>query len=150
MPYYNRDPKRDHNFHNHPFVDVCRRICCSSMVFRIHELGRLLSWRCMRAGNVPSAAEASRSFPKIRIPQYRPQYTIALIIGTPKRVPLILGNPPLVPMPTSCSGPMTKFNTHVEKIRPLPDGSGCLLAWFRGYREVILGLYGDNGKEHGN
>ena len=40
---------------------------------------------------------------------------------------------------------MTKFNTHVEKIRPLPDGSGCLLAWFRGYGGnswVILGLYG--------
>ena len=25
--------------------------------------------------------------------QYRPQYTIVLIIGTPKKVPLILGNP---------------------------------------------------------
>ena len=29
-------------------------------------------------------------------PQYRPQYTIILIIGTPKRVPLILGNPHIV------------------------------------------------------
>ena len=27
------------------------------------------------------------SFPKIRVPQYRPQYTIVLIIGTPKKVP---------------------------------------------------------------
>ena len=33
------------------------------------------------------------SFPKIGEPQYRPQNTIVLIIGTPKRVPLILGNP---------------------------------------------------------
>ena len=29
---------------------------------------------------------------KIRVPQCRPQYTIVLIIGTPKKVPLILGN----------------------------------------------------------
>ena len=28
-----------------------------------------------------------------RGPQYRPQNTIILIIGTPKKVPLILGNP---------------------------------------------------------
>ena len=33
------------------------------------------------------------SFPKIRGPQYRPQHTIVLIIGTPKTVPLMLGNP---------------------------------------------------------
>ena len=32
-------------------------------------------------------------FPKIRGPQYRPQNTIILNIGTPKKVPLILGNP---------------------------------------------------------
>ena len=32
-------------------------------------------------------------FPKIREPQYRPQNTIVLNIGTPKKVPLILGNP---------------------------------------------------------
>ena len=32
-------------------------------------------------------------FPKIGGPQYRPQNTIILIIGTPKKVPLILGNP---------------------------------------------------------
>ena len=31
---------------------------------------------------------------QIRGPQYRPQNTIILIIGTPKMVPLILGNPP--------------------------------------------------------
>ena len=30
-----------------------------------------------------------------RGPQYRPQNTIVLIIGTPKMVPLILGNPHL-------------------------------------------------------
>ena len=29
----------------------------------------------------------------MRRPQYRPQYTIVLTIGTPKRVPIILGNP---------------------------------------------------------
>ena len=29
-----------------------------------------------------------------RGPQYRPQYTIILIMGTPKMVPLILGKPP--------------------------------------------------------
>ena len=28
-----------------------------------------------------------------RGPQYEPHYTIVLIIGTPKKVPLILGNP---------------------------------------------------------
>ena len=32
--------------------------------------------------------------PKLGDPQYRPQNTILLNIGTPKRVPLILGNPP--------------------------------------------------------
>ena len=34
--------------------------------------------------------------PKIRGPQYRPQNTIILIMGTPKKVPLILGNPILL------------------------------------------------------
>ena len=32
-------------------------------------------------------------FPKIGGPQYRPQNTIVLIIGTPKKEPLILGSP---------------------------------------------------------
>ena len=32
-------------------------------------------------------------FPKIRGPQYRPQDIIILIMGTPKKVLLILGNP---------------------------------------------------------
>ena len=32
-------------------------------------------------------------FAKIRGAQYRPQYTIVLAIRTPKRGPLILGNP---------------------------------------------------------
>ena len=32
-------------------------------------------------------------FPKIRGPQSRPQNTIVLIMGTPTKVPLILGNP---------------------------------------------------------
>ena len=32
-------------------------------------------------------------FPKKREPQYRPQNTIVLILGTPKRVPLNWGNP---------------------------------------------------------
>ena len=32
----------------------------------------------------------------IRGPQYRPKYTIVLIMGTPKKVPLILGNPLVV------------------------------------------------------
>ena len=40
-------------------------------------------------------------FPKIRGPQYRPQNTIVLIMGTPKRVPLILGNPHVVEV---CTG----------------------------------------------
>ena len=31
-------------------------------------------------------------FPKIRGPQYRPKNTIILFIGTPKKVPPILGN----------------------------------------------------------
>ena len=30
---------------------------------------------------------------KIRVPQYRVQNTIVLIMGTPKMVPIILGNP---------------------------------------------------------
>ena len=33
-----------------------------------------------------------RYFPKTRVPQYRPQYTIILNMGTPKKVPLIFGN----------------------------------------------------------
>ena len=36
--------------------------------------------------------------PKRRGPQYRPQNTIVLIRGTPKKVPLILGNPPHIPV----------------------------------------------------
>ena len=35
-------------------------------------------------------------FPKIRGPQYIPQHTIILVIGTPKKVPLILGNPHII------------------------------------------------------
>ena len=34
------------------------------------------------------------SFPKIGGPQHRPQNTIILITGIPKKVPLILGNHP--------------------------------------------------------
>ena len=33
------------------------------------------------------------SFPKMRGPQYRPQDAIVLILGTPEKVPVILGNP---------------------------------------------------------
>ena len=33
------------------------------------------------------------SFPKIGEPQDRPQNAIVLIMGTPKKVPIILGNP---------------------------------------------------------
>ena len=33
--------------------------------------------------------------PKLGEPQYRPQYIIVLIMGAPKKVPLILGNPHL-------------------------------------------------------
>ena len=35
------------------------------------------------------------SFPKIGGPQYGPQNTIILIMGTLNKVPLILGNPPI-------------------------------------------------------
>ena len=35
------------------------------------------------------------NFPNLGGPQYRPQNTIILIVGTPKMVPLILGNPHL-------------------------------------------------------
>ena len=31
--------------------------------------------------------------PKIRVHQHRPQNTIVLVLGTPQKVPLILGNP---------------------------------------------------------
>ena len=47
-------------------------------------------------------------FPKIRVPQYRPQYTIVLIIGIPKKVPLILGNHLMV------LNQSVKFVAHVE------------------------------------
>ena len=32
VPYYNRDPKRDHNFDNHPYCEFCKpqpQPCCS-------------------------------------------------------------------------------------------------------------------------
>ena len=38
------------------------------------------------------AQSKSGSSPIIRVPQYRPQNTTSLIIGTPKMVPLIWGN----------------------------------------------------------
>ena len=47
MPYYNRDPKRDHNFDNHPYVGWMRGLCVS-------ELG---SWSC-KVGEV-AVLEAS-------------------------------------------------------------------------------------------
>ena len=49
-------------------------------------------------GSYLKQASKSRhgSFPRIGGPQYRPQHTIVLIIGTPKIVPLILGNPHIV------------------------------------------------------
>ena len=46
------------------------------------------SWGC--------GAYGFRSFPKTRGPQYRSQYTITHLIRTPKKVPLILGNPLLL------------------------------------------------------
>ena len=39
--------------------------------------------------------DVSGTFPKLGEPQYRPQYIIVLIMGTSKKVPLILGNPHL-------------------------------------------------------
>ena len=29
MPYYNRDPKRDHNFDNHPYIPLTHSSFCS-------------------------------------------------------------------------------------------------------------------------
>ena len=43
------------------------------------------------------AGVAILEFPKIGGPQYRPQNTIVLNMGTPKKVPLILGNPHIKP-----------------------------------------------------
>ena len=37
MPYYNRDPKGDHNFDNHPYVSVCydKIVWCVSALPRL-------------------------------------------------------------------------------------------------------------------
>ena len=48
------------------------------------------------AGSRDCAETGLGSFPKKRGTQYRPQNTIILIIGTPKKVPLILGKLHLV------------------------------------------------------
>ena len=45
---------------------------------------------------VPVPKNEYGSFPKKGEPQHRPQYTIILIMATPKMVPLILGNPPYI------------------------------------------------------
>ena len=39
MPYYNRDPKRDHNFDNHPYRDSRFRAC-----IRVHIKGFIYNY----------------------------------------------------------------------------------------------------------
>ena len=65
-----------------------------------HEGTRHLSLQSAHTHTQNSGAPIWK-FPKITGPQYRPQYTIVLIMGTPKKVPLILGNPHI---PTDLSG----------------------------------------------
>ena len=55
----------------------------------------------------------------VRGPQYRPQNTIVLIIGTPKKVPLILGNPHI----DSTRWVMELLQGHQEGIRTLFIGA---------------------------
>ena len=57
--------------------------------------------RCILATSTNAGSKGSSRyynwwFPKIRVPQYRPPNTIILIIGTPKKVPTILGIPQLL------------------------------------------------------
>ena len=68
-------------------------------------------------------------FPKIRVPQYRPQYIIVLIMGTPNKVPLIVGNPHIE-------------SPKVGLFRALPMVAWELSSGFRakGFRFVDLGL----------
>ena len=73
--------------------------------------------------------------------QYRPPNTIILNIGTPKMVPLILGNSHVHQFENALYGRNWHLGVRVK-------GGGKHL-WLKliGY---ILGLYWDNGKENGN
>ena len=77
-------------------------------VSNVHARTQHHSKVCLSAGP-PSqslftalANQAQKTAPKIRVPQYRPQYTIVLIIGTPKEVPLIWGNPHIPTLNPRC------------------------------------------------
>ena len=64
-----------------------------------------------------------------RGPQYEPHYTIVLIIGTPKKVPLILGNP--------------HIQSRCEARRPLlywPSPGQATCARFKGLEFKVLGF----------
>ena len=59
---------------------------------------------------------------------------IILTIGTPKKVPLILGNPHLNLLGQDASEPSSLVTANPPEVN----------------RGIIIGLYGDNGKENGN
>ena len=65
----------------------------------------MLSHTCMENGLELAKALISVHYlvaSQIRVPQYRPRSTMTLIMGTPNKVPLILGNPYLFRGKVSC------------------------------------------------
>ena len=59
VPYYNRDPKRDHHFDNHPYVSMCVCVCA-----------------CLHVGvyvcvSASSGFQVYRSLPKLTVPIIR-------------------------------------------------------------------------------
>ena len=90
-------------FHKHPTKKTpsyeahkeARKCCLSCCLFGALG-GAAGGWRCRLCwdeGRDDTLLQLAVS--QKRGPQYRPQNTIVLIMGTPKRVPLILGNPQL-------------------------------------------------------
>ena len=79
-----------------------------------------------------------RWFPKIRRPQYKPQYTLILIMKTPKMVPLIL--PGITPRPRTSS------QVKADKV-PQPQPSGRSGFRVKGTTVNIRGTMGPCGVE---
>ena len=74
--------------------------------------------------------------------QYRPKYTIVLIMGTPRKVPPILGNPQLVPLWTSFMAPWSYVELVFQSpklgksiFRPCPGWQGILRVYYPPIKE---------------
>ena len=79
-------------------------LCVRTMPEKTQSLAPILPWYYVQNGD--------RNYfeiwclPKIGETQYRPKNTIVLIMGTPKRVPLISGNPHLLPQSRLMKAPL--------------------------------------------